>query len=57
MFNNGDIYDGEWFDDRMTGEGTMIYGDHHTSDTRVVPKYVGFWRNNLRDGYGTMVKI
>lgn len=55
MYTNGDVYEGEWFDDEMAGQGTMVYGNQNKEEGSFHPKYVGTWRNNLREGYGVMV--
>ena len=58
MFKNYDIYDGEWLDDRIAGQGTMIYGSYGPDEEdNLKPRYIGSWRNNLREGFGMMVLV
>jgi len=54
IFLNYDIYDGEWLDDIICGQGTMIYGSYSPDEDNLKPKYVGEWKNNMRDGFGIM---
>jgi len=56
VFRNYDIYEGEWLDDRIAGQGTMVYGSYDPDEDTLKPKYVGMWRNNLREGFGVMVR-
>jgi hypothetical protein len=43
-FLNGDVYDGEWFDNKRRGRGTLKYSDGTVYD--------GDWRDNEK-----MVKV
>ena len=47
---NGDRYDGEWFEGKKHGFGTMWRCEH--GKHRV--EYNGTWVHNRRDGYGVM---
>lgn len=41
---NGDVYEGEWTDGAMHGQGTYTYADGDV--------YTGDWRNDKRHGKG-----
>jgi len=41
-------------DDIICGQGTMIYGSYSPDEDNLKPKYVGEWKNNMRDGFGIM---
>lgn len=41
---DGDIYEGEWFDDKAHGYGVYIHTDG--------AKYEGFWKEDKQDGQG-----
>jgi hypothetical protein len=45
-FNNGDIYEGSFFEDQFGGQGRMQYHDGRT--------YTGTWKNGLFGGPGRM---
>ena len=47
---NGDRYDGEWFEGKKHGFGTVWRCEH--GKHRV--EYNGTWVHNKRDGYGVM---
>jgi hypothetical protein len=68
-YANGDIYEGQWIDDRRYGQGTMTYanGDKYEGEWRFDErhrqgtmtyangdKYEGEWENNERWNQGTM---
>ena len=42
--SEGEIYSGNWKNDRIEGEGTFIYSDGR--------KYKGNFKNDVKDGYG-----
>ena len=44
-FDNGDVYEGDWFDGKPHGYGTFSYGNK--------AQYVGDFRNGARHGQGT----
>ena len=44
MMFDGDIYRGDWEDDKANGEGTYI----HANGTI----YIGRWQNDKQHGYG-----
>jgi hypothetical protein len=44
---NGDVYEGEWSQDVMRGQGVMNYADIKAS-------YNGVWLNGVRHGYGVI---
>lgn len=48
-YKNGDIYDGEWENDKFSRKGKMSYfnGD----------SYTGFWNQGLREGEGSMTYV
>ena len=46
FYDNGDIYEGEVFDDEFHGHGTYIWKDKS--------KYIGQWFKNLRHGKGNL---
>ncbi len=48
-FANGDVYDGEWDNDRMQGAGTYVFGSNSPS---AGDRYVGEWRNDMMHGKG-----
>ncbi len=69
IFNNGDIYDGEWSNNEINGYGTMKYkngnkyegewlnGKKHGKGKCIFDNgdiYNGEWSNAKMDGYGTM---
>ena len=43
-YNNGNEYNGEWEDNKYNGFGTM--------SIKGVYKYIGFFKNNKREGEG-----
>ena len=45
VWDNGDIFVGEWKDDKRHGQGTYT----HTSGN----KYIGEWKEDLKNGQGT----
>ncbi len=45
-YTNGDMYEGQWKDDTITGHGTFIW--------RNGKKYVGDFKNGLRHGLGKL---
>ena len=47
-FANGDIYQGNWIDDKMSGQGTYTFANGDT--------YVGEFSNNKFNGQGTYTK-
>ena len=44
---NGDIYEGNWKNNKKDGEGTLVY----QNDSRT---YVGQFKNDLFNGWGTL---
>mmetsp|Transcript_5875 Transcript_5875/g.9678 ORF Transcript_5875/g.9678 Transcript_5875/m.9678 type:complete len:232 (+) Transcript_5875:51-746(+) len=46
VYPNGDVYEGEWFENKMQGEGTYTY--KKTTDI-----YSGAWVGNKKHGQGT----
>jgi len=46
IWPNGDRYSGEWKNNKMNGQGTLI-------GSEVKIKYVGEWKDNLMNGQGT----
>uniref|UniRef100_A0A6U6D2G7 PH domain-containing protein n=1 Tax=Guillardia theta TaxID=55529 RepID=A0A6U6D2G7_GUITH len=46
IWNNGDMYEGYWFQDEMSGEGTIKYINGNM--------YVGEMKSNLKSGKGRM---
>ena len=47
MYRDGSLYDGHWVLDRMSGYGVLYYADKRVA-------YEGEWKNNQREGNGTM---
>lgn len=47
-FNDGSVYDGEWQNSVMVGEGVCTYPDGRT-------EYKGEWRNGNPDGHGCFI--
>ena len=47
MYRNqcGDLYDGEWYQDKIQGKGHYIWKNQDS--------YIGQWEGNRRHGYGT----
>lgn len=43
IFQNGDVYDGNWVDDKKNGRGKYYYAS--SGDC-----YEGEWRNNVKSG-------
>ena len=43
---NGDVYDGEWRDDKCNGKGIMDYANGD--------RYDGNWKNNMKSGKGNI---
>jgi serine/threonine protein kinase len=43
-WHNGNVYTGEWQQDKMDGEGSLVYYDGS--------KYIGQWKAGNYDGYG-----
>jgi S1-C subfamily serine protease len=69
-WTNGDVYAGEWLDDKRHGQGTDTFanghrytggfadGRRHGSGTYTFPngeRYVGEWRNGEREGVGANI--
>ena len=44
-YSNGDVYDGEWKNNKRHGEGAIVFQNKTT--------YTGRWSNNKINGYGT----
>ncbi len=47
VYNNGDIYDGEWVEGIQEGEGVFQYNNGDT--------YEGLWKNGKKDGSGVYI--
>ena len=52
-YDGGDIYVGEWKDDKRHGQGTYYYLENNRFKG---DKYVGEWRNGDRHGRGTYIR-
>ena len=48
-YDNGDIYKGEFIDDKRNGFGICIYSNRE--------KYEGLWKNDLKNGVGKYIFI
>ena len=44
MYPDGDVYEGEWKDDKANGFGIYYYSNGN--------KYEGYWENDCQHGYG-----
>jgi hypothetical protein len=51
-FSNGNDYVGEFKDGLMSGQGQITYKELGSSGSKAV--YIGSFRGNKRDGFGTM---
>jgi hypothetical protein len=49
LWTNGDMYTGQWVNDRKNGCGTFYW--------RNGDKYIGEFENDLRHGFGTYIKV
>ena len=49
IWDNGDIYVGEWKDDKRHGQGINTWGKGPNKDD----KYVGEWKDEKQNGQGT----
>ena len=45
-YNNGDVYEGDWKDDNMNGQG--VFTDDKTG------RYEGGFKNGMKDGKGNL---
>ena len=43
-YNNGEIYEGYWKNDKFEGKGIYYYNNGN--------KYDGEWKNNIKEGKG-----
>eukprot|EP00984_Skeletonema_dohrnii_P009403 scaffold3604_cov83-Skeletonema_dohrnii-CCMP3373.AAC.6 len=48
-FPNSNVYEGDWKDDKMHGEGKMTYANGVVYD--------GHWRDDKKHGEGTLISI
>ena len=46
-YNNGDIYDGNWLNDKIEGEGKIEYNNGDI--------YIGNFKNYLKEGKGILI--
>jgi hypothetical protein len=47
IYNNGDMYEGDWKNDKMEGYGKFIYNNGDI--------YEGDWKDNKREGHGKYI--
>ena len=46
-YYNGDLYEGDWINDKREGQGTYVWKNGS--------KYIGSWKDDKKNGEGTLV--
>jgi len=56
-YSNGEVYEGEWKNDKRDGKGFIHSKDIGVYNNPDGQKYEGDWKNDKRNGQGNLIKI